>query len=492
MQADSPSLPHEPQWQPGLAALGDAFVSKLPPVPVPDPRWVAHSPQAMADLGLDPAWLQGDQALQLFSGNALPSGSQTWASVYSGHQFGVWAGQLGDGRALTLGALPDAQGQLQEIQLKGSGLTPYSRRGDGRAVLRSSVREFIASEAMQALGIPTSRALCLSASPLPVYRERVEQAAIVTRFAPSFVRFGHFEHFAARQQDAELRQLADYVIDTFYPECRQAAGSPYAALLQEVTRRTATLLADWQAIGFCHGVMNTDNMSILGLTIDYGPYQFMDGFDANHICNHSDSHGRYAYGQQPDVALWNLYALGQALLPLIGEVDQAKQALDGFAQQHADALAQRMAAKLGLQADAPVRDLGQQLQQLMQAGRIDVTAFWRRLSLAVHGGAGQFDAVLALTPDRAGLQAWLDSYQTLLQQHALPDAGQQMLRSNPAVVPRNHLCQLAIERAEQGDDQGVRDLLEACTHPYETRWDGSAYAEPAPDWASQLSISCSS
>eukprot|EP01136_Pigoraptor_vietnamica_P016066 Opistho-1_new@4670 len=260
-------------WTHRFAGLGPAFHTELRPTPLPAPHWVGQSPAVARELGLDPAWMQGDEALQAFTGNTVLPGMRPLASVYSGHQFGHWAGQLGDGRAILLGELPGPQGPL-EIQLKGAGLTPYSRMGDGRAVLRSSIREFLCSEAMHALGIPTSRALCVTGSPAPVRREEIETAAVVTRVAPSFIRFGHFEHFSHSGQHEQLRTLADFVIDHFYPVCREAPGNPYAALLEAVSARTAEMVAQWQAVGFCHGVMNTDNMSILGLTIDYGPFQF--------------------------------------------------------------------------------------------------------------------------------------------------------------------------------------------------------------------------
>jgi uncharacterized protein YdiU (UPF0061 family) len=296
-------------------------------------------------------------ALEVFAGNLPLSGSTPLASVYSGHQFGAWAGQLGDGRAILLGEVRTPAAGTQELQLKGSGLTPYSRMGDGRAVLRSSIREFLCSEAMHALGVPTTRALCVTGSDEPVRRERMETAAVVTRVAPSFIRFGHFEHFSHGGQHDALRTLADFVIARFYPQCRDAAN-PYAALLAEVTRRTAALIARWQAVGFMHGVMNTDNMSILGLTIDYGPFQFMDGFDPAHICNHSDHQGRYAYERQPQIGHWNLFALGQALLPLIGQSDQALAALQAYPGLFAAELDQRMALKLGLpRASAGSRQL---------------------------------------------------------------------------------------------------------------------------------------
>ena len=278
-----PAAPHLP-WLNRFAELGKEFYTELRPLPVPTPAWVATSADCAALLGWDADWSQREdwQALQVFSGNALWPGMRPLASVYSGHQFGVWAGQLGDGRALLLGEVTTPQGP-HELQLKGSGLTPYSRMGDGRAVLRSSIREFLCSEAMHALGVPTTRALCVTGSPLPVRREEVETAAVVTRVAPSFIRFGHFEHFADQGTPEQLRRLADFTIDQHYPACRGEA-QPYAALLEAVTRRTALMVADWQALGFCHGVMNTDNMSILGLTIDYGPFGFLDGFDPGHIC----------------------------------------------------------------------------------------------------------------------------------------------------------------------------------------------------------------
>lgn len=491
MSEHAPHPSSQATWQPGLGALGEAFVTFLNPVPLTQPHWIAHSPAAAAWLGLDEAWLAQDDALKLFSGNALPEGARPWASVYSGHQFGVWAGQLGDGRALTLGALPAADGTLQEIQLKGSGLTPYSRMGDGRAVLRSSIREFIASEAMQALGIPTTRALCLTGSRDPVYREQVETAAVVTRFAPSFVRFGHFEHFASRQHDIPLRTLADYVIEQFYPHCRQAAN-PYAALLQTVAEGTADLIAQWQAIGFCHGVMNTDNMSMLALTIDYGPYQFLDAYDPGHICNHSDERGRYAYDQQPDVAYWNLYALGQALLPLIGEVADAKAAVDVYPARLAESMASCWAAKLGLLAPATATGLLQPLLKQLSVNQADFTLFWRRLSLAVAAGKADFDGVRALLMRGDALDPWLADYLRALDEHALPDTGAAMLRANPAVVPRNYLCQNAIATAEKGDFAEIHRLLEACTTPFDTRWDEHPYAGLPPDWAAGICVSCSS
>ena len=286
--------------------------------------------------------------------------------------------------------------------------------GDGRAVLRSSIREFLCSEAMHGLGIPTSRALCVTGSDAPVYRETTETAAVVTRVAPSFIRFGHFEHFAYRQQLTELQTLADHVIDRFYPACRDSTefqGNRFAALLQAVSERTAQMVAQWQAVGFCHGVMNTDNMSILGLTIDYGPFQFLDGYDPGHICNHSDSGGRYAFQKQPNIAYWNLFCLGQALLPLIGEQELALAALESYKTVFPAALEARMRAKLGLvgepdaQQAATDRHLVEGILKLLAADQVDYTLFWRRLSHAQGGRAPE--PVRDLFLNRPGLDAWL-------------------------------------------------------------------------------------
>ena len=355
-----------------FARLGSAFLTRLPAAPLSAPYVVGFSEDTAALLGLEPG-LQNDPGFaELFSGNATrewPSEALPYASVYSGHQFGVWAGQLGDGRALGLGEV-EHDGQRFELQLKGAGRTPYSRMGDGRAVLRSSIREYLCSEAMHHLGIPTTRALCVIGSDQPVRREEVETAAVVTRVAPSFVRFGHFEHFYSNDRVDALRALADHVIERFYPHCREA-DDPYLALLNEAVKSTADLMVEWQAVGFCHGVMNTDNMSILGLTIDYGPFGFMDGFDAGYICNHSDSQGRYAYKMQPQIAYWNLFCLAQGLLPLLGEqheesvrgdkaIEDAQRVLGGFKDRFAPALERRMRAKLGLESERDGDDtLGQ-------------------------------------------------------------------------------------------------------------------------------------
>jgi uncharacterized protein YdiU (UPF0061 family) len=478
--------------------LGPAFSTRLAPQPLPGAHWVATSAPCAALLGWPADWWREPGALEVFSGNALWEGMEPLASVYSGHQFGVWAGQLGDGRAHLLGELDTPGGPL-ELQLKGSGLTPYSRMGDGRAVLRSSIREFLCSEAMAGLGIPTTRALCVTGSPQPVRREQIETAAVVTRVAPSFVRFGHFEHFTHTAQDEDaLRGLADFVIEQHYPACRDAE-QPYAALLEAVTLRTAELVAQWQAVGFCHGVMNTDNMSMLGLTIDYGPFGFLDAFDPGHICNHSDHEGRYAYARQPNVAYWNLYALAQALLPLLGEGEAASEAalaaLEPYKQAFPRALMSRFAAKLGLlRPDAADGTLVDDLLKLMAAGRADFTIVFRRLAHFDSGTGADNAAVRDLFLEREAFDAWAVRYAERLRAEGSVDAERagRMNRINPNVVLRNHLAETAIAQAREGDFGEVARLLAVLERPFDDSPDHAAYAAFPPDWASTVEVSCSS
>jgi serine/tyrosine/threonine adenylyltransferase len=485
-----------PQQQ-KFAHLGSAFFTPLEPQPLAAPYWVSQS-QAMArELGLTDAWMQSQEALNALSGNALLPGSQPLASVYSGHQFGQWAGQLGDGRAILLGELtaPSGQGLYQswEIQLKGAGLTPYSRMGDGRAVLRSSIREFLCSEAMHGLGIPTTRALCITGSDQPVRREEIETASVVTRCAPSFIRFGHFEHFSYNNQHVELKALADYVIARYYPECTDTPN-PYASLLQAVSERTAMMVAQWQAVGFCHGVMNTDNMSILGLTIDYGPFQFLDVFDPQHICNHSDQQGRYSYNRQPNIAYWNLFCLGQALLPLIsdsGAQDQALAALEPYKTIFPEQYAMRMRHKLGLhnstEGDKALID---GILQLLAKNKVDYTIFWSRMTSSV--ASNDWEPVRDLFLDRQSWDAWLLSYSELLVQQDRGQMADLMRKSNPVYVLRNHLGEQAIQKAKQKDFSEIERLLGLLQNPYTAQAEMQAYAGFPPDWASGIEISCSS
>ena len=484
-----------------LHTLGKPFAAVQPAQPVPQPHWVAVNTALADEMGLA-GWLHSAAALDMLAGNTAPAPGLL-ASVYSGHQFGVWAGQLGDGRALMLGQVETPLGVL-ELQLKGSGLTPYSRMGDGRAVLRSSIREFLCSEAMHHLGIPTTRALAIVGSPLPVRRESVETAAVVTRVAPSFLRFGHFEHFTHTAPDDDaLRRLADAAIERYFPAC-QGSAQPYAALLETVARRTARLLARWQAVGFCHGVMNTDNMSLLGLTIDYGPFGFMDAFDPGHICNHTDSQGRYAWARQPNVAFWNLHALAQGLMPLIGDSDTALAALEPYKAEYASAMLSAWRAKLGL---ATERDDDQalidDLLRLMAQDRADFTITFRRLAAFTAGD----DSIRDLFRNREAFDAWAARYRSRLQAEASDDTRRavRMNRVNPRVVLRNHLAEVAIERAREGDFSEVQRLLSVLQRPYDEA-DGNRHdnrdgnrqsnhnsdADFPPDWAAQLEVSCSS
>ena len=489
-----PPSPHPGPWRNSFAALGPAFYAELLPQGLAQPYAVAWSLPAARLLGLDAQTLQSPQWQAVLSGNAVPPGAQPLASVYSGHQFGVWAGQLGDGRALLLGELgaEETAAGAQEIQLKGSGLTPFSRMGDGRAVLRSSIREFLCSEAMHALGVPTTRALSLMGSDQPVQREEPETAAVVARLAPSFIRFGHFEHFSFHGQPDELRQLADYVMARFYPETLEQPN-PYAALLQAVALRTAALLAHWQSLGFCHGVMNTDNMSILGLTLDYGPFQFMDGFDPGHICNHSDNQGRYAFANQPQVAYWNLHCLAHALLPLIGDTQAAQTALQSYQSAYAQAYAQRMAAKLGLSAiQNGQEDLVRELLALLAAERVDYSIFWRRLSHWAAQAQGAEAQVRALFLDSAGIDAWLLRYSEQGSKQSCGLQADLMLKSNPQYVLRNHLLEEAIQAAKRKDYSVLARLQRALETPYDAQPGCEALADFAPAWAQGLSVSCSS
>ena len=524
------------RWNNSFANLGPDFYTELSPQPLPAPYWVGKSRAVARDIGLSEAWLESPALLDALSGNARLVGTQPLASVYSGHQFGQWAGQLGDGRAILLGEVQvqnrvqnqnpgsvlgqvNSQARQQvdrpglEIQLKGAGLTPYSRMGDGRAVLRSSIREFLCSEAMHGLGIPTSRALCVTGSDARVRREEIETAAVVTRVAESFIRFGHFEHFSHSDQHGQLKLLADYVIDRYYPACRTTAkfaGNPYAALLEAVSERTAAMVAQWQSVGFCHGVMNTDNMSILGLTIDYGPFQFLDAYVPGHICNHSDTAGRYAFNKQPNIAYWNLYALGQALLPLIGEQELAVAALESYKTVFPAEFEARMCAKLGLAKPDVVnpelahlavancgearpashRDLIEATLKLLAKEGVDYTIFWRRLSRHVAGAS--VDAVRDLFLDGTAFDAWMLQYKELLIHTGQGLEANLMLRINPKYVLRNHLGEQAIRAAKLKDFSVVRDLLAVLENPFDEHPAFEAWAGFPPDWASGIEISCSS
>ena len=494
-----------------FAGLPADFYTRLQTRPLDAPRLLHANHDAASLLGLSGRALASAEFLDVVSGTTAMPGGDTLSAVYSGHQFGVWAGQLGDGRAHLLGEIAGPLGNW-EIQLKGAGLTPYSRMGDGRAVLRSSVREYLASAAMQGLGIPTTHALALVSGNNPVMRETVETAAVVARMAPSFVRFGSFEHWAARKKPENLKLLADYVIDRFYPECRGAgdAHAPYVALLQAVVVRTADLMAAWQVVGFCHGVMNTDNMSILGLTLDYGPYGFMDGFDARHICNHTDTNGRYAWHAQPAVGHWNLYQLANSLYEIAPDAEALRGALDQFEPVFLASMQRRMMQKLGLAAwQAGDEALVDDLWSLMQASRADFTLTFRQLAHApgmTPSSPQQVQTDLGdtvrpgLTPfvdlflDREAARGWLDRYVRRLARdpRTWQDRLAGMLGTNPLYVLRNHLAQQAIDAAKQGDPSEIDRLVALLAQPCVAQAGMQAYAALPPAWASKLEVSCSS
>ena len=481
-----------------LRELGPEFYSELAPQGLPQPELRLYSEEAARLLGLRPPADPQQRAewAELFSGNRVDPEQLPLATVYAGHQFGNWAGQLGDGRAHLLGELaaPDAAQNgghaCWEVQLKGAGRTPYSRFGDGRAVLRSSLREFLASEAMWHLGVPTTRALCLVDSPLPVRRERLERAAVVTRLAPSFVRIGHFEHFSHSGQHAALRRLLDAWIARFEPDCAHAAD-PALALLQRVAQRSAELVAHWLAVGFVHGVLNTDNLSMLGWTLDYGPFGFLDAFDPDYTPNTSDTSGRYSWGRQPAAVHWGLYALAAALKPLIGDAQAIEDALQAFPAAFDAAWRARLRAKLGLGAQSATADaLARDWLALLQRARADWTLSFRYLHDAADGTlpaqlAAQFDAE---TGCAEALQAWLQRWRAL----SSAAARAAMPTVNPHRVLRHHLAQQAIDAAEHGDFGPAQALHDALREPYRESAAHAAFALPPPPDAPPACLSCSS
>ena len=480
-----------------IGQLPDSFYRRVNPQALSNPYLVAFSPAVAELLDIDPLLFQNQQLIDLLSGSAIATGSDPLAMIYAGHQFGHFVPQLGDGRALMIGEIADSDGTDWEIQLKGSGLTPFSRMGDGRAVLRSTIREYLGSEAIAALGIPTTRALCITGSNDAVYRERPETAAVLTRLAPSHLRFGNFEVFFYRQQYAELKILADFIIEQFYPDCATAVN-PYLELLRQVIERTARLVAQWQLVGFTHGVLNSDNMSMLGLTIDYGPYGFLDTYQSAFVCNHSDEQGRYAYDQQPRIGLFNLSCLAQAMLPLIddesGELaaEKAKQLLADYQPAYLAHYYQGMAAKLGLPAFREGdEDLISRLFGLMEKS-VDFTIFFRRLSK--FGLAENSNELRDLFIDRDGFTTWYQDYQARLETGKTADESRrrQMLAVNPKFILRNYLAQQAIERAEQGDFSEVETLHALLQKPFDEQPGMEDYAAESPDWARHIDLSCSS
>ena len=472
---------------PRYASLSSGYHAQVTPDPLPGTSLIHFNSSLAQELGVNE---QGDPLLEVLAGNAPWPGYAPISSIYAGHQFGSWVSQLGDGRAHMIAEIAKPDGSRAELQLKGSGKTPFSRGSDGRAVLRSSIREYLCSEAMHALGIPTTRCLSLVASPHPVQREEVETAAVVCRVSPSFVRFGHFEYFYHKGEHDMLAPLADHVIAENFPHLAGQAGR-YAAWLKEVIERTARLMAQWQGVGFCHGVMNTDNFSILGLTLDYGPYGFMDTFRQNHVCNHSDYEGRYAYGAQPEIGQWNCSCLLQAALPLLSSREEeaaeiASELYKAYAPAFSVAAIDNWTAKLGL-LESRENDprLIVRFLEILQKDRRDFTQSFRSLASVRAEESSAVDTEY---------DAWLGDYRARLRSEGSDDEARaaRMNRVNPKYVLRNHLAQEAIEKAGKGDYSGVDDLMRVLAAPYEEQPDRERYAEAPLRGAPQIEVSCSS
>ena len=469
---------------------GNLHFSPVLPARLADPIIVSHNRLLAEDLGIAPTDLDQPEMLELMSGNFMAANVKPIALVYSGHQFGVWAGQLGDGRAMTLGELPAGTDEiLWDIQLKGAGPTPYSRFSDGRAVLRSSIREYLCSEAMHGLGIATTRALCLVDSNTKVYREEIESGATVCRVAQSHIRFGSFEHFHYRNEPDAIRALADYVIQRHFPEWIEDTDR-YLKFFRNTVFKTAKMIAQWQSVGFNHGVMNTDNMSILGDTIDYGPFGFLDSYNPDFICNHTDAKGRYAFKNQPSVGLWNLNALATALTSLLSNEELIGE-LTRYEPEFLLQFRQIMATKLGLQKYASGDEqLINQLLELMHANKVDYTILFR--SLCEFSDSNQ--TLRDQFTDREGFDNWAKTYSLRLQQQDWTDLQrrEQMLGINPRFVLRNYMAQACIEKAQNGDYSEVARLLVVMQSPCKDHPNAEEYANLPPDWAGHISVSCSS
>ena len=491
-----------------------ACYSRVMPTPVSEPRLAAWSPEAAALLDL-PSEV-GDSGLfaEVFGGNRVLDGMDPIATCYGGHQFGNWAGQLGDGRAINLGEVVNRRGERWTMQLKGAGPTPYSRTADGLAVLRSSLREFLCSEAMHHLGVPTTRALSLVLTGDEVVRDILydghpapEPGAVVCRVAPSFTRFGHFEILASRRETDLLRQLVDFTIETDFPELADAGDQMQRTLawFGEVSARTADMSVHWMRVGFVHGVMNTDNMSVLGLTIDYGPYGWLEGYDPTWTPNTTDaSNRRYRFGAQPAIAQWNLMQLAKAIYPLIEDADPLNEILNDFATRYTQASEAMVAAKLGLRAyRVSDEQLSTDLFELMGAVETDMTLFFRNLSaLDVERPtmAPLMDAYYepsALSPAlRERTAAWLGSYAERVRADNWPERVARMNAANPRFVPRNYLAQLAIDDAERGEFALLHELMDVLRRPYDDQPGRERFAEKRPEWARNRAgcsmLSCSS
>lgn len=467
-----------------FASLGEAFSSKTLIQPLHEQRLVEFNQSLATFLSID---IKSTKTKHILSGEeTLPS---SLSMVYAGHQFGGFSPQLGDGRGVLLGEVLGQDGLLYDLHMKGAGPTPYSRRGDGRAVLRSCMREYLASEAMTALSVPSSRALALYDSREAVYRETPEAGAMLLRTAQGHIRFGHFEYFFYQGKLEEIDQLIEYCLEHYYPASLKAE-SPLEDMLTEVVKRTARMIAKWQSVGFQHGVMNTDNFSFTGETIDYGPYGFMEDYDPNWVCNHSDYEGRYAFSRQPGVGLWNLNCLMRCFSKHL-ERDQLIAILQCYEpelQAHYDTL---MMKKLGLSSVEALHELLPPLLLILTAEKMDYSVFFRLLS---HLEKDDFTPLLDEVIDRERLSQWLDLYQsTRLSDSKSWEQGRHlMLTENPKFVLRNYLAHEAILAAERGDYLPFRRLLNVLNKPFDEHPESSVLAQRAPDWGKSLEVSCSS
>lgn len=495
--------------------LTGACYSRIAPTPTAAPRLVAVARETAALLGLSEADCASPEFLQVFSGNGLLQGMEPFATCYGGHQFGNWAGQLGDGRAINLGEVVSGAGQRLVLQLKGAGETPYSRTADGLAVLRSSVREFLCSEAMFHLGVPTTRALSLCLTGDEVMRDMLyngnaalEPGAVVCRVAPSFTRFGHYQMLAARGETELLTQFLNYNVATDFPELMSHAEGPERALawFAEVASRTAHMVAHWMRVGFVHGVMNTDNMSVLGETIDFGPYGWLEDYDPNWTPNTTDAQGkRYRFGHQPAVAQWNLLQLANSIFPLVNEAEPLEKILAGFERDYVQIWNNMLGQKLGL-AEFAARDgeLTDALDSVLQLTEVDMTLFYRHLvniDLQQAGAQADLTGVLVealydpatLTGDvKTAWNGWLQNYAARVRADNLPveERVAAMNAVNPVYVLRNYLSQLAIDAAEKGDYSRIEEQLEVLRNPYTEQPGREEYAGKRPEWA-RTRVGCS-
>jgi len=474
------------QFDNSYARLPEGFYERVHPTPVPKPQLLRVNRPLAERLGLDADALAGDSGVEILAGNRVPDTADPLAMAYAGHQFGNWVPQLGDGRAVLLGELVDRDGVRRDVQLKGAGLTPFSRMGDGRAVLGPVMREYLVSEGMAALGIPTTRALAMVATGQPVYRDRIEPGAVLTRVASSHVRVGTFEYFYRRGDFDAVRTLADYVIERHYPQLAQL-DQPYRGLLETVIERSADLVAAWMQVGFIHGVMNTDNVSIAGETIDYGPCAFMDTYHPAMVYSSIDMQGRYAYNQQPRITHWNLAQFAQTLLPLLADdeeqaVDSAREALDAYAPRFESVYHAGLRAKIGLATEREGDvDLAVDLLKRMADQQADFTLTFRRLADLLADDTGNDDAVRALFADPKAFDAWSEQWRERLQHETRSDEQRRaaMRATNPAYIPRNHRIQQAIDAATREQDfQPMEDLLRVISEPYADHPEMAHYAQP--------------